>query len=164
MTGKALAQFEIATPEDMHEFGFRLASILSAGDLLVLVGPLGAGKTTLSRGIGEGLNVVGNVSSPTFVIARTHSRLASESEPVPAPLVHVDAYRLGGVEEFDDLDIDFANSITLVEWGRGFAEGVVASWLDVEIDRSSGSDLRVVTLVGHGPRWSEADLSAVVPK
>jgi tRNA threonylcarbamoyl adenosine modification protein YjeE len=141
----------------MHQLGLDLAKVLVAGDLLVLTGPLGAGKTTLSRGIGEGLNVVGNVSSPTFVIARTHKRTDGGPE-----LVHVDAYRLGSPEELDDLDIDFANSITLVEWGRGFTEGIAQSWLDIEIERdhTGESDVRKVTLIGEGSRWADVTFEA----
>jgi tRNA threonylcarbamoyladenosine biosynthesis protein TsaE len=148
-----LATFAIADAEQMHQLGLALAKILKAGDLLVLTGPLGAGKTTLSRGIGEGLNVVGTVSSPTFVIARTHKRTDGGPE-----LVHVDAYRLGSPQELDDLDIDFAKSISLIEWGRGFTDGISDSWLDVEIERdqTGASEERVVRLVGHGPRWADA--------
>ncbi|MEY4397459.1 MAG: hypothetical protein RLZ53_35 [Actinomycetota bacterium] len=135
----------------MHDFGLELAKELKAGDLVILTGPLGAGKTTLTRGVGEGLKAIGNVSSPTFVIARTHKREGSD-----IPLVHVDAYRLGSVHEFDDLDIDLANSIVLVEWGRGFAEDLTDTWLDLEIERSSDpeSDERVVRLSGVGERWA----------
>jgi tRNA threonylcarbamoyl adenosine modification protein YjeE len=135
----------------MHDFGLELAKELKAGDLVILTGPLGAGKTTLTRGVGEGLKAIGNVSSPTFVIARTHRREGSD-----IPLVHVDAYRLGSVHEFDDLDIDLANSIVLVEWGRGFAEDLTDTWLDLEIERSSDpeSDERVVRLSGVGERWA----------
>jgi tRNA threonylcarbamoyl adenosine modification protein YjeE len=149
--GTVLATLQIQDSDAMHQLGLDLAKVLFAGDLLVLTGPLGAGKTTLSRGIGEGLNVVGNVSSPTFVIARTHKRTDGGPE-----LVHVDAYRLGSPEELDDLDIDFANSITLVEWGRGFTEGIAQSWLDIEIERdhTGESDVRKVTLIGEGPRWA----------
>ena len=93
----------IATADGMEAFGRALGGILRAGDLVVLTGPLGAGKTTLTRGIGEGLNVRGPVTSPTFVLARTHPSLSGG-----APLVHVDAYRLGSALELDDLDIDFA--------------------------------------------------------
>lgn len=134
----------------MHELGIALAGLLRAGDIVVLTGPLGAGKTTLSRGIGEGLGVIGTVSSPTFVIARTHKRANGGPE-----LVHVDAYRLGGPEELDDLDIDFARSISLIEWGRGFTEGLSSSWLDVEIERdhTGGSEIRQIRVVGEGPRW-----------
>ena len=151
--GNVLATLQIQDSDAMHQLGLDLAKVLVAGDLLVLTGPLGAGKTTLSRGIGEGLNVVGNVSSPTFVIARTHKRADGGPE-----LVHVDAYRLGSPEELDDLDIDFANSITLVEWGRGFTDGISDSWLDIEIERdhTGESDVRKVTLIGEGPRWAEA--------
>ena len=150
--GNVLATLEIQDSDAMHQLGLDLAKVLVAGDLLVLTGPLGAGKTTLSRGIGEGLNVVGTVSSPTFVIARTHKRTDGGPE-----LVHVDAYRLGSPEELDDLDIDFANSITLVEWGRGFTEGIAQSWLEIEIERdhTGESDVRKVTLIGEGPRWAE---------
>jgi tRNA threonylcarbamoyl adenosine modification protein YjeE len=149
--GNVLATLQIQDSDAMHQLGLDLAKVLVAGDLLVLTGPLGAGKTTLSRGIGEGLNVVGNVSSPTFVIARTHKR--SDGGP---ELVHVDAYRLGSPEELDDLDIDFANSISLIEWGRGFTDGIAESWLDIEIERdhTGESDVRKVALIGEGPRWA----------
>ena len=142
----------ISTAEEMHDLGLQLARELKAGDLVILTGPLGAGKTTLTRGVGEGLKAIGNVSSPTFVIARTHKREGSD-----IPLVHVDAYRLGSVHEFDDLDIDLRNSIVLVEWGRGFAEDLTDTWLDLEIERSSDpeSDDRIVKLSGVGKRWEE---------
>ena len=160
----------VDTPDAMHDLGVELANTLQAGDVLVLTGPLGAGKTTLTLGIGEGLNVRGPVTSPTFVLARTHPRLAGG-----APLVHVDAYRLSSAIELDDLDIDFARSITVVEWGRGLVESLVTSWLDVEIERPQGAgagdeegerdadaspdetivETRTVTISGHGPRWSE---------
>lgn len=127
---------EIATSEDMHAFGVRMGRMLRAGDLLVLTGPLGAGKTTLTRGIGEGLGVRGPVQSPTFVIARTHPSLVGG-----APLVHVDAYRLGSGLELDDLDIDADRSVVVVEWGRGFAETMREQWWDVEIERPTGADV-----------------------
>ena len=157
----------INTPDAMHDLGMELARTLRAGDVLVLTGPLGAGKTTLTRGIGEGLNVRGPVTSPTFVLARTHPGLSGG-----APLVHVDAYRLSSALELDDLDIDFAGSITVIEWGRGLVEQIVSSWLDVEIERPSGAgdedgdrgtdaspdetvvEPRTVTITGHGPRWT----------
>ena len=145
-----ILQRAIPDSETMHELGIALAGLLRAGDIVVLTGPLGAGKTTLSRGIGEGLNVVGTVSSPTFVIARTHKRTDGGPE-----LVHVDAYRLGSPEELDDLDIDFAHSITLIEWGRGFTEGLSDSWLDVEIERdhTGATEIRQIRILGEGPRW-----------
>ena len=137
----------------MHQLGLSLAAQFRSGDIVVLTGPLGAGKTTLSRGIGEGLNVVGTVSSPTFVIARTHKRTDGGPE-----LVHVDAYRLGGPQELDDLDIPFASSITLIEWGRGFTDGLSDSWLDIEIERdhTGASETRQIKVVGYGPRWEAA--------
>jgi len=151
-----LAKLQISTAEDMHEFGSKLAGILKAGDLVILTGPLGAGKTTFTRGVGEGLQAIGNVSSPTFVIARTHKRENSE-----VPLVHVDAYGLSSVHEFDDLDIDIDHSIVLVEWGRGFAEELAESWLDIEIgrDHTGESDIRDVTITAHGSRFENARLS-----
>lgn len=156
MSQYPLATLAIEDAEQMHELGLRLAKQLKVGDLVVLTGPLGAGKTTLSRGIGEGLNVVGTVSSPTFVIARTHKRTDGGPE-----LVHIDAYRLGSPRELDDLDVDFAKSISLIEWGRGFTDGISDSWLDVEIERdqTGASEIRVVKLIGNGPRWSP-DLAA----
>ena len=111
---------DVATADEMRGLGRRLAADLRAGDLLVLSGPLGAGKTTLVQGIGEGLGVRGPVTSPTFVIARVHPSLRGGP-----PLVHADAYRLGGAAEIDDLDLDSGtdSSVTAVEWGEGLAEG-----------------------------------------
>jgi tRNA threonylcarbamoyladenosine biosynthesis protein TsaE len=138
----------------MHQLGLALARLLDAGDMVLLTGPLGAGKTTMTRGVGEGLGVIGTVSSPTFVIARTHKRASS-----PVALVHVDAYRLGSPAEFDDLDIDLARSIVLVEWGRGFAEGLTTNFLDIEIERdhTGESEVRQVTVLGFGERFENAD-------
>lgn len=148
----------IATPDDMNALGQELGRGLRAGDVLVLTGPLGAGKTTLTRGIGAGLGIRGPVTSPTFVLARTHPSLSEGP-----PLVHVDAYRLASALELDDLDIDFAHSVVVVEWGAGLLDGVTESWLEVLIVRPEGGgehdlddDLiepRTVTLQGHGPRW-----------
>ncbi|MBA8829929.1 tRNA (adenosine(37)-N6)-threonylcarbamoyltransferase complex ATPase subunit type 1 TsaE, partial [Alpinimonas psychrophila] len=117
-----------------------------------------AGKTTLTRGIGEGLGVRGPVTSPTFVLARTHPSLTEGP-----PLVHVDAYRLASALELDDLDIDFSHSVVVVEWGAGMLDGVTESWLEVHIVRPEGgseNDLdddlvepRTVSIEGHGPRW-----------
>ena len=158
----------------MHQFGIDLAGTLQPGDLIVLTGPLGAGKTTLTRGLGEGLQVRGAVTSPTFVLARTHPSLVGGP-----PFVHVDAYRLNSAMELDDLDIDFAHSIVVVEWGRGLLDGITESWLDIEIARPHGRALvtsetdaaasvldldhdldepRTVTLAGHGPRWARLAL------
>nr|WP_317451752.1 tRNA (adenosine(37)-N6)-threonylcarbamoyltransferase complex ATPase subunit type 1 TsaE [Microbacterium sp. NIBRBAC000506063] len=109
--------------------------MLRAGDLLVLTGPLGAGKTTFTRGLAESLGVRGPVQSPTFVIARTHPSLVGG----PA-LVHVDAYRLGAAAELDDLDLDLERSVVVVEWGRGMADSLVDQWWDVEIERPVGAD------------------------
>ncbi|MEN9607037.1 MAG: hypothetical protein RL605_865 [Actinomycetota bacterium] len=157
MTGNSarlLCRQQIHNAETMHDLGLRLGQILEAGDLVVLTGPLGAGKTTMTRGVGEALDCIGTVSSPTFVIARTHKRNGSD-----VPLVHVDAYRLGSPAELDDLDIDFANSITLIEWGRGFTDGITDSWLDLEIERdhTGESEIREVTIIGNGPRWADFD-------
>jgi tRNA threonylcarbamoyl adenosine modification protein YjeE len=149
----------IENPDQMHELGLELGKALCAGDVLVLTGPLGAGKTTLTRGIGEGLGVRGPVTSPTFVLARTHPSLGEGP-----PLVHVDAYRLNSAVELDDLDIDFAHSVVVVEWGAGMLDGIVDSWLDVVIERPEGANAgelgeeliepRTVTLTGHGERWN----------
>ncbi|MHC2997918.1 hypothetical protein OB08_00985 [Microbacterium sp. HJ5] len=121
---------EIASPGDMEALGEQIGRMLRPGDLVVLTGPLGAGKTTLTRGIGAGLGVRGPVQSPTFVLARTHPSLAGGT-----PLVHVDAYRLGSAAELDDLDIDFDASAVVVEWGRGMVDGLREHWWEVELDR-----------------------------
>lgn len=131
--GAPLSQrFEIADPERMHELGVRLGRRLAAGDLVILTGPLGAGKTTLTRGIGEGLGVRGPVTSPTFVLARTHPSLSGG-----APLVHVDAYRLADAAELDDLDLDFDGSVVVAEWGADMLEGR-DSWMEIVIERPTG--------------------------
>lgn len=156
-----LGTHHIDDPEAMHDLGLELGRSLQAGDVLVLTGPLGAGKTTLTRGIGEGLQIRGPVTSPTFVLARTHPSLVEGP-----PLVHVDAYRLSSALELDDLDIDYVNSVVIVEWGAGMMEDLVDSWLDVVIERPEGASAgelgeelvepRLVTITGHGPRWEQA--------
>ncbi|MGI5268997.1 tRNA (adenosine(37)-N6)-threonylcarbamoyltransferase complex ATPase subunit type 1 TsaE [Nonomuraea sp. CA-218870] len=147
----------LSTAEETRAYGSRLASLLRPGDLLVLSGPLGAGKTTLVQGVAEGLKVRGPITSPTFVIARVHPSLCGG----PA-LVHVDAYRLGGDLEVDDLDLDASleESVTVVEWGEGLVEGLSDDRLEIHIDRESGDDARVVTLRGVGPRWADTPADA----
>lgn len=130
-----LGRHSIATAEEMEQLGLRIGEQLQAGDLLILTGPLGAGKTTLTRGLAEGLGVRGPVQSPTFVIARTHPSLVGR-----APLVHVDAYRLGSASELDDLDLDVDRSVVVIEWGRGMAEELADVWWDIELERPVGGD------------------------
>lgn len=139
----------IKTPEAMEAFGLRLSRSLEPGDLVLLSGELGAGKTTMTRGIGVGLEAIGTIQSPTFVLARTHR---TKNGP---KLVHVDAYRLTSAIELDDLDIDFANSIVVVEWPRNFLDDSFENWVLIEIDRSSQEDVRELVVTGHGPRWQE---------
>jgi tRNA threonylcarbamoyladenosine biosynthesis protein TsaE len=138
---------ELPTAEATRRLGRALASLLCPGDLIVLTGPLGAGKTVLAQGIGAGLGVTGPVVSPTFVIARLHrgGRL---------PLVHVDAYRLGSVAEVDDLDLDagLAESVTVVEWGGGLVEQLAGAYLEIRLERAEG-DRRTAELVPVGGSW-----------
>ncbi|MGH3739491.1 MAG: tRNA (adenosine(37)-N6)-threonylcarbamoyltransferase complex ATPase subunit type 1 TsaE [Micromonosporaceae bacterium] len=150
-TGLAVTR-TLATPDDTRELGRRVASQLRPGDLVLLVGPLGAGKTVFAQGVGDGLGVSGQVTSPTFVISRVH-RAGKPGDP---PLVHVDAYRLGGVAEVDDLDLDadLERSVTLVEWGGGLVEHLAPDHLEVRLRRGADTDVRTAELVGHGTTWT----------
>ena len=147
----------LRTPEETRDFGEHLAERLGPGDLVLLTGDLGAGKTTLTQGIGAGLGVRGAVTSPTFVIARLHPSLSDG----PA-LVHVDAYRLGDSAELDDLDLDtdIDDAVTVVEWGEGLAESLSVDRLELSLTRAL-DDTRTVTLTPVGPRWRELDLGSV---
>jgi tRNA threonylcarbamoyladenosine biosynthesis protein TsaE len=139
------------TPEETMDFGRALGRVLRAGDLVLLAGPLGAGKTTLTRGIADGLGVGGRVSSPTFVLARVHP-----AGSAGVPLVHVDAYRLGGdLSQLDDLDLDtdLERSAIVVEWGEGSAERLSSDYLVVRLDRRE-DDVRELTLEPHGT-WAD---------
>lgn len=149
------ATFTAEEAEGTRQIGHALAALLRPGDLLVLAGSLGAGKTTFTQGIGAGLGVRGAVTSPTFVIARVHPNQAGG----PA-LVHVDAYRLGGIAELDDLDLDTSldEAVTVVEWGEGLAEGLSESRLEVRLDREEETDRRQIEIVAVGPRWDGVDL------
>ena len=157
--GSLPAELRIATDEDMRDLGRRLAALLRAGDLVILAGPLGAGKTTLVQGIGAGLGVRGPVTSPTFVIARVHPPVTRSG---PA-LVHADAYRLGSIGEVDDLDLDtdVASAVTVVEWGTGLAEVLAADRLEISIEPDRDGDARTVRINGHGARWNGALTGAV---
>ena len=170
-------EIEVGTAARMRDLGREIAGMLHAGDIVILSGPLGAGKTTLTQGIGDGLRVRGPVTSPTFVIARVHPPLPKEAAPGPAghepssvrlPLVHVDAYRLGSTLELDDLDLDtdVEDAVTVVEWGEGLAEGLAPDRLEISITRRepaanerSEPDLsdqpRTVRITGIGPRWQD---------
>jgi tRNA threonylcarbamoyladenosine biosynthesis protein TsaE len=167
-------ELTVASADDMLALGRRLAAVLRPGDLVVLSGDLGAGKTTLVQGIGAGLGVRGPITSPTFVIARVHPSLTGG----PA-LVHADAYRLNSPAEVDDLDLDASleTSVTVVEWGGGLVEGLAPGRLDVSIalapptpgpapggvpggtgpDNRPDQEPRTVRLEGHGARWEGAD-------
>lgn len=161
---------DVPDAEAMRSLGRDLADGLRAGDLVVLSGSLGAGKTTLAQGLGEGLGVRGGVTSPTFVIARVHPSTTGGPD-----LVHVDAFRLGGVAELDDLDLDASleDAVTVVEWGEGVAEVLAPSRLEVQIHRAGGGELldqaavtgaagaavedrdpRRVVVLPVGPRWT----------
>ena len=137
----------LPTVEDTRALGAALAAVVRPGDLVVLTGPLGAGKTALTQGLGAALGVTEPVTSPTFVIARVHrgGRL---------PLVHVDAYRLRGVADVDDLDLDASTeeSVTVVEWGAGLVERLADEHLEVRLDRRD-DDVRTAVLVPRGPGW-----------
>jgi tRNA threonylcarbamoyladenosine biosynthesis protein TsaE len=155
----------VPTAAHMRDLGTRLAALLQPGDLIVLSGQLGAGKTTLTQGIGAGLRVRGPVTSPTFVIARVHPSLRGGPD-----LVHADAYRLGSRAEVDDLDLDtdVDSSVTVVEWGEGLVEDLAPSFLEIAIAPETGpgtgdeavseggDEARTVRVVGWGDRWRHA--------
>jgi len=143
----------VRSPEAMKDLGRHLGENLHAGDVLLLKGDLGAGKTALTQGIGAALGISG-ITSPTFVISRIHHGKET--------LVHVDAYRLIGESKsvFDDLDLDshLASSIIVIEWGEGFVDRLVDSYLEIAIEFGSGENDRVVTSKGHGSRWRGFEL------
>jgi len=161
----AVIALTIPDAAEMEALGARLAPLLRAGDLVLLNGELGAGKTTLARGLGAALGARGAVTSPTFVLAREHPTASW------VPLVHVDAYRLATGRELDDLDLDYEHGIVVVEWGAGKLDGVSDSWLSIDIVRPAGADAaaladpaeleldepRGVTITGHGPRAIELE-------
>lgn len=160
-----VSEIVAGTADDTRSVAVRLAALLRAGDLLVLSGDLGAGKTTFAQGLGAGLGVRGEITSPTFVISRVHP--SAGDGPV---LVHVDAYRLQGLSELDDLDLDTSldDAVTVVEWGTGMAETLAEDRLEIEILRTRGEPLgaegesRTLHLRAVGPRWAGVDLAALV--
>lgn len=150
----------ITTSDDMINLGHRLGKTVEAGDLLVLTGPLGAGKTTLTRGLGEGLGVRGAVTSPTFVISRVHP-----STTGGPGLVHVDAYRLSSPEDVDGLGLEdwLHDSVIVAEWGEERVEHLTASRLAITINRAAEDDSRTVTFTPHGPAWTAERLNTLNP-
>ena len=145
MSGK----IEVNNLAEMHKLGARFGVQLKAGDLLLLSGPLGAGKTALTQGIGKALGIE-NITSPTFVISRIH--------PGKIPLVHVDAYRLQGDSTaiFDDLDLESSlpTSITVVEWGEGLANRLADEFLEIQIEFGVNDDQRLISVIGQGQRFA----------
>lgn len=145
----------LADADATELLGRRVASLLSGGDLVLLTGDLGAGKTTLARGIGAGLGVRGPVTSPTFVVAREHPSLVGGPD-----LVHVDLYRVGDAAEIDDLDLASSDAVTVVEWGAGRAEHLGDSRLEIVLEPAPG-DRRVATVSAVGPRWQDVTLDTL---
>lgn len=143
--------FTVATSDEMHQLGEKLSTHLRAGDLILVNGPLGAGKTVLAQGVGAGLGII-DITSPTFVISRVHK--------AAVPFIHVDAYRLVDSENpnlyLDDLDLDIAGSITLIEWGGAESARLSEDRLEIEIHRTN--DERVVTIKAVGSRWDGVQL------
>lgn len=148
-------QLRVETSEKMEELGGKLAGLLRLGDVLLLSGDLGAGKTTLTRGLGAALEVEGTVQSPTFVLAREH-RI-----PAGGKFVHVDAYRLSSPVELDDLDINFSGSIVVIEWARDFLDGHLENYLSIDIDRTSQDEVRTIELNATGDRWEGVDFASL---
>ncbi|MFF1382500.1 tRNA (adenosine(37)-N6)-threonylcarbamoyltransferase complex ATPase subunit type 1 TsaE [Arthrobacter sp. NPDC058288] len=171
----------VQSAEETHALGAALGAVLDAGDLVILTGELGAGKTTFTQGLGEGLGVRAGIISPTFVLVRIHPNLPDGPRPGGPDLVHVDAYRLETAAEIDDIDLEntMDSTVTVVEWGRGRVEHLSDSLLDVELHRHLGStpgaasgsvpgdadgvldfdtddddEPRTILIRGYGPRWA----------
>ncbi|SKC48820.1 tRNA (adenosine(37)-N6)-threonylcarbamoyltransferase complex ATPase subunit type 1 TsaE [Krasilnikoviella flava] len=173
---------DLPDAEATRALGAALAGVLRAGDLVILTGDLGAGKTTLTQGLGAALGVRGHVASPTFIVAREHPPLPRDDGSRGPALVHVDAYRLGGLDELDVLDLDTSldESVTVVEWGRGLAEALTDDRLEIDLERprgaaggaldgaataddeaDPGAGTRHAVLRGVGQRWAGVDLAAL---
>jgi tRNA threonylcarbamoyladenosine biosynthesis protein TsaE len=178
----------VPTAARTHELAAALASVLDAGDLLVLTGELGAGKTTFTQGLGEGLGVRSGIISPTFVLVRIHPNLPDGPRPGGPDLVHVDAYRLGSASEIDDIDLEntMDSAVTVVEWGRGRVEHLSESRLEIDLHRAIGlpatqpdggattsepevldfdtddndDEPRTIVMRGFGPRWASRPVLA----
>lgn len=179
-------RFEVTTAEQTHALAAALGGVLEEGDLVVLTGELGAGKTTFTQGLGEGLGVRAGIISPTFVLVRIHPNRPDGPRPGGPDLVHVDAYRLESAAEIDDIDLEntMDTSVTVVEWGRERVEHLAESRLDIELHRAVGGSVhiesapekettqqpdgvldfdtedddepRTIVFRGYGPRWAEA--------
>lgn len=143
--GRLACEGPLEGPDATRSLGARIGALLEAGDVVILDGPLGAGKTTFAQGVGEALGVPTPVRSPTYTIADLHTGGR-------VPLVHIDAYRLGSAAELDDIDLPTEGAVTLVEWGVGRAEQLADSYLVVHLDRPEGTDVRtcVIDVVGPG--------------
>ena len=155
--------FSVSTSEQMQAFGKQIGALLTAGDVVVLSGPLGAGKTTFVQGLAEELNVQGAVTSPTFVVSRVH-----KPKGTGLALVHVDAYRLSSQSDLVDLDLDATkNAAFIIEWGKEFVSGFTENWLEIDIDRAQelsddsdpASGIRTISVTAVGERWKDLDLA-----
>ncbi|MBF4993840.1 tRNA (adenosine(37)-N6)-threonylcarbamoyltransferase complex ATPase subunit type 1 TsaE [Arthrobacter gandavensis] len=162
-------EYKTSSAAQTQELARTLGGALRAGDLLLLTGELGAGKTTFTQGLGEGLGVRQGIISPTFVLVRIHPALGAGPD-----LVHVDAYRLGSAAEIDDIDLEntLDSSVTVVEWGHGLVEHLSESRLEVTLLRATGGESagagelvtdfsaedddeeRTIRIAGYGPRWA----------
>lgn len=163
MTTSKPISIDVDSPERMNELGKQFSTLLKAGDVVVLSGPLGAGKTTFTRGVGEGLRVTQQVASPTFVVSRVHRGGL-------LTLVHVDAYRLSSATDIEELDLDIHGPhVLFMEWGKPFVADLVDSWLEIEISRDAPSDdlddqaggRRVITFTPIGSAWSDRALDSL---